>query len=287
MSRIRSILNSDRLSLMPNAWDGLSALLAQEAGFPAVFAAGSVMSASMGFPDLELYSKGDVLSRIRDINLATDLVIMADMDAAWGTVPQTIRAVREFELAGADAGFIEDQVSPKRCPLLGGPPPLLDLDEAVAKIRAAVGSRDEMLIVARTDAGGDEMIRRAEAYAEAGADVIFPASVNKADGPDVWAKLIARLDIPVIGHQTPGHWMSELSQPELLELGIRVVMVPLHGMFSAIKSIRACYARLSAGEIAAEVSRDLMTFAEFSELLGYPQLSSAERAYRNLGDTSR
>ncbi|MGE3619021.1 MAG: oxaloacetate decarboxylase [Acidimicrobiia bacterium] len=283
-TKIRELLDTGEIVLMPNAWDGLSARLAEEAGFRGVFAAGSVISASMGYPDMELYGKADMLSRIRDMRLAVDISIMADLDTGWGGVLQCARAVREFENAGSAAAFIEDQVSPKRCPKLdsGGTLPLVDIEEAKGKVRAAVEARESMLIVARTDAAGDEIYRRGEAYAEAGADMIFPTTLDPSFGPDQWAELHRRVGIPLMGHGTVGHWMQShvVRDPaSLYEAGVRIAIVPLHGLFAAITAIRGCYARVAAGEDLADLAEEYLDYGEFSDLLGYPALSDAEHRY--------
>ena len=169
------------------AYDAWSARLVEKAGFPAVYLTGYGVSASLiGMPDIGLVSMGEMAAQARYMVSAINVPVIADADNGYGNTLNVMRIVQEYEQAGIAAIQLEDQVMPKRCGHMEGKQ-VLPKEEMVAKVRAAVQARKgEMVIIARTDAraviGFDDAIDRAQAYAEAGADVIFfeaPQSVEE------------------------------------------------------------------------------------------------------------
>jgi len=179
-SRLTALLKAGRPVEVPGAHDVLSAMMVEQAGFEALLVSGFGLSASsLGLPDVEVYTRSDNVAVVRNVVMATSTPVMADIDDGYGSALNVMRTVREFELAGASSVTLEDQVFPKKCPLYGEREDLLSLEEASNKIKAAVAARSDpsMLIIARTDAHSpQEAIRRAKAYAEAGADLIKPIS---------------------------------------------------------------------------------------------------------------
>ena len=162
--------------VVPGCYDALSAALAEAAGFEAVLVSGYAVAASwLGRPDVDLYSQAEMATACRNVCRRVSIPVMADADNGYGNALNVMRTVVDFESAGVAALTLEDQLSPKRCPLLGRAAALADLDEAVGKLRAAVAARRDprMLIVARTDATDpDEVMARARAYAQAGVDAV-------------------------------------------------------------------------------------------------------------------
>ncbi len=173
---LRSRLDSPEPLVVPGCYDTLSALIAQKSGFEAVLVSGFSVSASLlGMPDVELYTESDMVDVVRRVCAKVSIPVFADGDNGYGNAINVMKTVADFEKSGASAVTLEDQRSPKQCPLLNNHPPLVHIDEAIGKIKAAVAARRNrnMLIIARTDAvDPQELMARAVAYSDAGADVI-------------------------------------------------------------------------------------------------------------------
>ena len=165
--------------VVPGAYDGISALLVQHAGFPAVYMTGYGTAASrLGLPDLGFAGLAEMADHARNLAAILDVPLIADADTGYGNALNVRRTVQTYEAAGVAALHIEDQITPKRCGHLSGHQ-VIPRGEFVGKIRAAVEARTDpdLLIIARTDAisavGLDEALRRGEAVVRAGADVLF------------------------------------------------------------------------------------------------------------------
>ncbi len=203
--KLRELLAGPDFVVMPAVWDGLSARLAADAGYPSAFLSGSCVAASrLGGPDLDLISFGemrDALTMVR--NAAPQTLFLADGDHGYGNAMNVQRTVRAYGLAGAAAVLIEDKITPRALTAAGKP--CLGRDEVRMKIRAAIEASKEsgILVMARTDCrptlGIDEALARIEMYVEEGADILFmdsPAdedeirrSVAAADGRPSFAVL--------------------------------------------------------------------------------------------------
>ncbi|MEM1114187.1 MAG: isocitrate lyase/PEP mutase family protein [Pseudomonadota bacterium] len=178
-SQLRKQLGKNRLLKVPGIYDGLSALLVEQAGFPAAFLSGACLSfARFGRPDMGLVSASEVSETIAILRDRVSLPLIIDMDTGFGNALNVQRTVRDFERAGASALQMEDQQAPKRCGHMAGKS-VISCKEMVGKIKAALDARqdDDTLLIARTDALGvnglDDALERAEAYLEAGADALF------------------------------------------------------------------------------------------------------------------
>lgn len=178
--QLRQLIARKSIFMAPGAYDALTARLVERAGFPAVKLLGNATTASLlGLPDLGFLTLTEVVNHARNVAAAVDIPLMVDTDTGFLSGPLgIIRTVREFERAGVAGISFEDQVSPKKCALIEGATEVVPLEDHVKRIQAAVHAREDkdFVIAARTDAeesrGLDEAIRRANAYAEAGADVI-------------------------------------------------------------------------------------------------------------------
>ena len=177
---MRQIQDSN-IIVIPGAYDGLSALLARQTGFQALYLSGAALTASRGWPDLGLLTIGDVVERLRALVRAAGLPVLVDVDTGFGGVLNSIRTAREMVEAGAAAIQMEDQVLPKKCGHLSGKQ-LIPAEEMAQKIFAIKQAAPSLTMVARTDAvaveGLEAAIQRAQAYADAGADVIFPEALR-------------------------------------------------------------------------------------------------------------
>ncbi|WP_280490396.1 isocitrate lyase/PEP mutase family protein, partial [Nocardia carnea] len=171
-------LTSNGLVYAPGVWDGLTARLAEQAGFSALCASGFAVSAALGLPDAELYTQTENLQAVRTIRESSKLPLVADIDTGYGNAVNAARTATKFVDAGVGGMFMEDQVSPKSCPIcVGDPVDLITVPEATGKIRAVRDSiPDDVLLIARTDARGDDALRRAPADVEAGAGKMMPGT---------------------------------------------------------------------------------------------------------------
>ena len=183
--RFRELLDRQTL-VLPGAFNALTAMQIERAGFPALYVSGAGLSAARGLPDIGLLSLTEVLSDAATIANAVTIPAIVDVDTGFGPPLVVIKAVKEFEQAGLAGIQIEDQELPKKCGHLPGKR-LVSTSDMVNKICAASDARrdHDFFIIARTDAraveGLDAAVRRARAYIDAGADAIFPEALESAD----------------------------------------------------------------------------------------------------------
>lgn len=215
---------------VPGCWDGLTALLIEQAGFEAAFLTGSGLSMGrFGRPDMGLVTASQVTETIAVIRDRVAIPLIADGDTGFGNALNMAHTVRAFERAGASAIQIEDQGFPKRCGHMAGKV-IVPLAEAVGKVKAALDARCDMLVIARTDAvsveGLNAAMDRAEAYHEAGADLIF------IEGPRTLADTQAVADrfasrVPLVHNLVEGGVTATDSGADLEAMGFAVALHPL------------------------------------------------------------
>ncbi|MBB3663298.1 MULTISPECIES: isocitrate lyase/PEP mutase family protein [Prauserella salsuginis group] len=281
---LRELVDND-LVFAPGVWDGLTARLAEQAGFTALCASGFAVSAALGYPDAELYTMTENLDAVRTIREASALPLVADIDTGYGNALNAARTARKFADAGVQAAFMEDQESPKRCPVcVGDPVPLLDAETATGKIRAAVDAADgRMLIIARTDASGDEALRRAEAYVAAGADMIMPVTKTFSSA-EQWAKCREVSGVPLVATLTASTWTERDFTPEVLrQIGVRLALLPTQPLMAAAGALRTCLQRLAGGEPPAQVSADSLQHHEFVDMIGFADVEADQQRYLPAG----
>lgn len=230
-SKLRDRLAQGRIVVMPGIYDSLSAVLAQKAGAEALYLSGaSIAYTQLGRPDVGLVSMAEVAQLLTLIADRVDIPILVDADNGYGNALNVQRTVRLFERAGAAAIQLEDQTLPKRCGHLGGKS-LISTTEMVGKIKAALDARasDQTLIVARTDAVGveglDRALERADAYAEAGADVLFIEAIGSdADMRTVTSRYAGR--VPLLVNIVEGGATPLLPANALEAMGFSIVIFP-------------------------------------------------------------
>ena len=190
--------------LAPGIYDALSGLIAEQAGARAVYLSGaSIAYTRFGRSDVGLVSASEVHDTLAAVTDRIQIPVIVDADTGFGNALNVQRTIRNFERAGAAAIQIEDQSFPKRCGHLDGKT-LISKDEMVGKIKAAIDARKETntLIIARTDARGveglSEAIDRAQAYQEAGADILFIEAPHSIDEMKLIRKSFGE-DIPLFG----------------------------------------------------------------------------------------
>jgi 2-methylisocitrate lyase-like PEP mutase family enzyme len=261
----------------PGAYDALSARLAEQAGFGAVYMTGFGASASLlGRPDIGLLSFAEMVDHARRLAAAVSVPLIADADDGYGNPLNVQRTVREYESAGVAALHIEDQVAPKRCGHMSGKD-VIDAAEMVEKVRAAVEARREVLIIARTDAraveGLDAALARARSYLDAGADALFVEAPENED--EIAAVAAAFPGVPLVFNRVDGGRTPLLGLDRIAELGFSLVILPVTPLFAAAAAVRDTLARLRAGD-EGEVP---LQFDEFTDLIGLPDAQRLERRY--------
>lgn len=228
-----------RLLAAPGCWDGFSALLIEQAGFEAAFLSGAALSlARLGQPDVGLLTVGELAQAVTAITDRVALPLIVDIDTGFGNALNTQRTVKTLERAGASALQIEDQTFPKRCGHQPGKS-VIPMAEMVGKVRAALDARDRTLIIARTDAlgveGANAALERAEAYLEAGADLIFVEGPRTLDETRAVADRFAAR-VPLVHNLVEGGITAVRTGTELETLGFAVALHPmllLHGLAKA------------------------------------------------------
>lgn len=278
MSNRRLDLKSDRSLTAAGAYDAISAKLIEKAQFDLMFVTGYGVSGShLGLPDAGFLDFSQNLAVTRNIVRSTSIPVLADVDTAYGGVTNVLHTVREFELIGASGVMIEDQVFPKRCPQIVTTLKTISLNEATAKIKAAVGARKDegFAIVARTDTSGDEVYRRADAFAEAGADMVVPIS-RAFETADEFLRFIEQSPIPVCINIS-GRMADILTFDELANAGCKIVNFPLVPLYAAFEGMKSSLEELSRTRDIKRVARD--TKEDFEEVVGVKQLAELEAQY--------
>lgn len=274
-------LTSEKVVYAPGVWDGLTARLAQQAGFDALCASGFAISAALGLPDAEIYTMSENLTSIRTITAASTLPLVADIDTGYGNAVNAARTATLFVKAGAQGMFMEDQVSPKSCPIcVGEPVDLIPIPEAVGKLRAVRDNiPDEVLLIARTDATGEDAIRRAHAYVDAGADMIMPVTKTFTTVEE-WERCHKEVGVPLMATLTASTWTEREFTPEVLDqIGVRLALLPTQVLMAATGAAQTALNRLAKGEPPAEVSADAMAHHEFVDMIGFAEVEAMQDEY--------
>ncbi len=278
-----NLLKKDGCLILPGVYDGISAKLATNAGFDALYMTGyGVVASALGLPDAGLAAFTEMLDRVRCIAGATPLPFIADGDTGYGGLLNVDRTVRGYAAAGAAGIQLEDQEFPKKCGHTEFRRVIPETD-AVAKIRVAVDARPsrDFLIVARTDAryaeGLDAALRRVEKFLKAGADVLFVESPESLEELRRIAEtfrgaiLLANM---VEGGRTP-----YLSAKELATMGFKIALFPTTGFLSAAGAMKLCYAHLKRQGIGTGGQAPMLPFAEMNTLMGFPAVHAFEKRY--------
>jgi 2-methylisocitrate lyase-like PEP mutase family enzyme len=226
--RLRKLLSQPDMIVAPGAYDGITARLVEQAGYPAVYMTGAGTSMARGFPDFGLLDMSEMVENAAVMARTVGIPLIADADTGYGNELNVTRTVREFEGRGVAGIHIEDQVSPKRCGHLDGKE-IIPAPEFIAKIRAAVAARRDadFLIVARTDsrgvAGFDEAIARANSALAGGADMAFVEAVQT---PEELAAVPQRVNGPCLLNVVPGGKTPSVTMAEAQALGYRLAILP-------------------------------------------------------------
>ena len=262
--RLRTLLKSGQITVAPGAYDGLSARLVEQAGFPAIYASGGAIARSAGVPDLGLLPMSTIADRLASMTDVTGVPIIADADTGFGNALNAQAAARAFERAGIAAFHIEDQTFPKRCGHYDDKR-LVPTAEMVAKLKAVRDALHdaEFVVIARTDAiaveGFTAALDRAAAYLEAGADVSFiEAPTTEAEIAEIAKRLPGWKLINMFeGGKTPLLPVSRLQA-----LGYALVIIPSDSQRAAIKAMQRVLTTIARDGSSAAMRADMASFAE-------------------------
>lgn len=263
-TQLRELLRAGDVVVAPGVWDGLSARLVARAGFPAAYATGGGIARSMGYPDLGLLSLSEIASRLANIVEHAGVPVIADADTGYGNALNAQRAVREFERAGVAALHLEDQTFPKRCGHYDDKS-VVPAAEMAKKLRAARDAMtdSDIVLIARTDAlaveGLDAAVERAQAYAAAGADVIFieaPVSVEQIEA------IARRVPQPKLINMFQGGKTPLVPVARLKALGYQIVIIPSDLQRATIRAMDDVLAAIARDGSSAALAERMASFTE-------------------------
>ena len=282
MNPLKARLHEKRLLLAPGIYDGLTALLAEQAGFEALYLSGaSIAYSRLGRSDVGLVTAAEVADCLGGICERVALPVIVDADTGFGNALNVIRTVKMFERAGAAAIQLEDQLAPKRCGHLDGKS-LVSAGEMTGKIRAALDTRASALIIARTDAvaveGLEPALDRAEKYLEAGAEVLFIEALRSVDD---MKKAVARFGsrVPLLANMVEGGKTPVLSSAELEAIGYRVAIFPGGTVRSIAFGLQEYFALLKRDGGTAAARARMLDFDGLNQVLGTPELLKLGKKY--------
>ncbi len=285
--RIRLLLATGRPVLMPGVWDALSGRLAAGAGHEVLFLSGYATAATLlGLPDFGYLTQAEIAEVARRVcGRVPDAAVVVDGDTGHGNALNTIRTVQLFEAAGAAGIFLEDQVWPKKCGHMAGKE-VVPREDWLAKLAAAVDHRENLFVVARTDAraavGLGEAIERARAAAALGVDAVFveaPRSVAELEEVAAATPGVVRVANMIEAGRTP-----LLTPDELSDLGYNLIVSPLTGLFAAARALARAYGILADDGTLRDHLDLVTTFDEFNRIVDLDAHYELEARYRTTPD---
>ena len=281
----RERLRGKGMIVAPGAYDALSARIIERAGFPAVYLTGGGLSRSWGFPDIGLMTMTENVSFIARVCDSVEIPVIADADTGYGNALNVIRTVREYERAGVAAFHLEDQVTPKRCGHYEGKD-VVSKEEMIAKIKAAVDARKDadLAIIARTDSravlGLDEAIQRGNAYAGAGADIVF---VEAPQGLEELRRITEEIRAPILVNMIRGSRTPLLPAKDLEKMGFKVAIYPNEAHRAALWAVQACVRHLKE-KGTTEGFEGMIDFAAREEIVGTARWDALGKKYVSLAE---
>ena len=278
---LKAALKAREFIVAPGVFDLISALVADRLGFKALYVTGyGVVASYLGVPDAGIATYRDMVERIGQIAKLTKTPIIADADTGYGGLLNVRHTVRGYEAAGVTAIQLEDQEFPKKC---GHTPNrrVVPTDDMVQKIQVACDSRSsgDFLIIARTDSrtglGLDEALRRGEAYARAGADIVF---VEAPESEEEMVAIARRIEAPVMANLVNGGRTPMLPAKRLAEIGFAVAIFPAVGFLATAAALETAYADLRDNGTSTGRA-PMYSFDQFNRMIGFPDVWEFEKRY--------
>jgi 2-methylisocitrate lyase-like PEP mutase family enzyme len=280
-TKFKSMLGGSAIVVAPGAFDGLSARLVEQAGFPAVYASGGAIARSIGVPDIGLITPDEIVRRLAEMVETVGVPVIADADTGYGNALTAQRAARAFERAGVAAFHLEDQTFPKKCGHYDDKAlvPAPEMVQRLHAVRDALHDPD-FIVIGRTDAiaveGYAAALDRAAAYLEAGADMIFvEAPTSEKEIADIAQRLPGYKLINMFhGGKTP-----LLPASRLQELGYHVVIIPSDTQRAAIKAMQRVLATIARDGSAAAMIDDMASFKDREAVVDTAGYLARDRRY--------
>ncbi len=269
--KVRDALAGQALVTAPGVYDMISARIADRMGFSTLYMTGFGVAATLGMPDAGLASYTEMVERVGLICSGTSTPVICDGDTGFGGLLNVERTIRGYEAAGAAGIQLEDQVFPKKCGHTPGRR-VVPTEQMVRKIEVAAASRSspDFLIVARTDArtnhGLDEALRRGEAFAKAGADVLF---IESPESEEEMARIGRHFDLPLVANMADGGRTPILPKKRLEDLGYKLAIFPVTGLLAVAKALERVYGVLKEKGSSDTIGAELYAFNDFCRMIGF------------------
>ncbi len=289
MRKLIDLLNArpkDRVIAAPGVYDMVSLRMAAAMGFDALYMTGyGTVASHLGLPDAGLASYADMVGRVEAMASMSGTPLIADGDTGYGGLLNVRHTVRGYERAGAAAIQLEDQEFPKKCGHTPGRR-VVPVEDMVRKIAVAAEARSspDFLIIARTDARGSlglaEAIKRARAYAKAGADLLF------VESPETEEEMIAigreLGDMPLVANMVEGGRTPILRNARLAEIGYALAIYPVAGLLSAAAALNTVYRQIRETGSSLGAPAPLYPFAEMNRLMGFEDVWRFDKAHTEI-----
>jgi carboxyvinyl-carboxyphosphonate phosphorylmutase len=274
----------NEIIVLPGVFDALSAKVAENVGFQAIFQTGYGSAASLlGMPDFGFLNAGENIENARRIIRSVDLPVIVDVDTGYGNPLTVWKIVNDLIAYGAAGIFLEDQVWPKRCGHMRGKE-VIGVDEYIQKLRAAVTASENknFIIVARTDAraplGIDEAIKRGKMYRKEGADVVF---VEAPQSEEELREIPKKINAPLLANMIENGVTPTFSADELKSMGYSMVVFPLSGLYAATYAMKKIFSHLKSNGTTKGCTDTMLDFNEFNELVELPKFMQMEKKYQS------
>ena len=277
-TKLRELLSTNDYLVAPCAYDALSARAIQAAGFKVAGTTGYGMhGAVLGQPDTGLLALNETVSILSKMADAVDIPILADAEGGYGSAMNVIRTIKEYEKTGVGGLFIEDQKQPPNCPFIKAPE-LISTDEMVGKIRAAVDTRKDkdLVIIARTDATVEEAIERANAYMEAGADMvkILPKTREELEA------LPSRVNGPIhLGLYANKGINDGMTAADCGKLGYKIITFPMSCLFANVAATMSILQYIQENGTDEGYTGKVMQFNEYLKFIGVDEYKTLISKY--------
>ncbi|ASR51145.1 isocitrate lyase/PEP mutase family protein [Blastomonas fulva] len=283
---LRTKLDSGTFFVVPGIQDMIAAVVANKVGFDLVYGTGYWLTASAhGLPDAGIVTYTEMRERMATLVRTSNAAVIADGDTGYGGLLNVHHTVRGYEAAGVTAIQIEDQEFPKKC----GHTPfrrVIPVEEMVEKIKVACAAREDkrnFLVIARTDArqseGFDGAMRRIEAYARAGADVLFPEAL---ESEEEMARACAAFDLPMMANMSNGGSSPVPVADVLAQIGYAFAIYPSLTSLAAAAAMEKALVDLKTKGIGQP--EGLFSFSEFCSLIGFEDVWAFERQWGKRAD---
>lgn len=267
---------------LPGVFDLISARVADRMAFPGLYMTGyGVVASSLGLPDAGLASYSEMVNCVAKIAQGTLTPLIADGDTGYGGLLNVEHTVRGYERAGAVAIQLEDQASPKKCGHTPGRR-VIPIEDMVAKIKVAVASResDDFLVIGRTDArsqlGLAEAIRRGQAIAEAGADIVF---IEAPESIEEMTQICHQIDRPLMANMVEGGSTPVLPAQQLQEIGYQMAIFPGTAFLATGSAVESVYTHLKETGSSPGLKTPLYDFTRFSKMMGFDKVWAFEKKW--------